>query len=246
MSAVLQAFRVLNQLARSQPVGVSELARILDMPKTTTHRILKDLERAGWTAQRSGALKHLWVLTAAPAVLSQYVARDSNLREAALPVMEALREQWRESVHLAVPEGRETVIILELDALHAVRIHWPVGQHYSTHATANGRTLVAFSSGAQRDLLYPREFTKFTDRTITSKEVFDEQLEIVRRQGYAIVKGELRDDVCSIAAPILNSGSPVASVSVFSPTYRFQEDRAAEIANSVAAGAQTISSALTL
>ena len=247
MKSVIQAFRILQEVAETQPVGVSELSRSTDIPKSTVHRVLKTLEQVGWVVQRSEIDGSKWILSAAPVILAQRVAQDTNLRDAARPVMERLRDECSEAVHLAVPQSGEVVVIDQVESTQPVRITWPVGQHSPVHASANGKAIVAFSRGEQLQSLYPRTFEVFTPTTISSAEEFEKDLARVRSRGYAIVRGELREDICSFAAPILDGrNQPVASLSAFMPAYRAPEDEdlmgsmvkaaAAEIAKSMRIG----------
>ena len=76
------------------------------------------------------------------------------------------------------------------------------------------------SSDEVRDLL-DDDLTGFTTATITAMERLEEELELVRVRGYAVAEGELRDDIASIAAPILGrQGRPLGSISVFLPIHR--------------------------
>lgn len=241
MSSIAQAFRVLDSVAKTQPVGVSALARAIGLPKTTAYRILKSLEEVGWVRKRHDSGAPQWVLTAAPLILSQYVAQDSHLRELALPVMERLRDQWTEAVHLAVPQNDGIVVISQVEAHQAVRIHWPLGQLSSAQVSANGRAILAFSSGQQAEELYPKDFKAYTDRTITSTEAFDQELAQIQADGFAVVQGEQRSDITSVAAPVFQSGrNPVGSLSLFMPSYRFLEDKIGELGGSLTVAAQEI------
>lgn len=246
MKSVIQAFRVLQEVAETQPVGVSDLARRLDLPKSTAHRFLTTLETVGWVARKSGSQGGQWVLSAAPAILAQRVAADSNLRTAAKPVMERLRNACTEAVHLAVPQSGEVVVIDQVESTQPVRIHWPVGQHSPIHASANGKAILAFSGGQQRANLYPESFEAFTPNTISSAKEFEADLALVRERGFAVVRGELREDICSLAAPIFGGrSSPVASLSAFMPTYRMPEDEGV-LGEMVRDAAEEISAAMKL
>jgi len=225
MKSVIQTLRVLDAVSELQPIGLTRLAQTMDIPKSTVQRILKTLEAAGWVHQRPSSGNGQWALSAKPLVFAQRVGKDSYLREAALPVMRHLRDQCNEDVHLAMPLDGEIVIVEKVDSSHAVRIHWPPGQHTSTHASANGKAILAFAVGPLRERYYPRNFEPLTERTITSAEQFEAELALVRKQGYATAHGETRPDIASFAAPILNSqGEPIASISAFLPMYRLPKD----------------------
>jgi IclR family acetate operon transcriptional repressor len=246
LKSVIQAFRVLQEVAEAQPVGVSELARKMDLPKSTAHRFLTALEEVGWVVRKPGIQGGQWVLSAAPAILAQRVAEDSNLRAAARPVMERLRDACGEAVHLAVPQSGEVVVIDQVESSQPVRIHWPVGQHSPVHASANGKAIVAFSGGQQRANLDPASFTVFTPTTVATADEFEAHLAKVRERGFAVVRGELREDICSLAAPIFDGRSnPVASLSAFMPSYRMPENEAG-LGEMVRAAAAEISAAMKL
>lgn len=223
MRTVVTALRLLEELAERQPVGVSEFARAVNMPKATVHRFLRALEDAGWIRATQEELPR-WVLTARPLMVAQWVASDLGVREASLAVMEELREATGESVHLAVPEAGEIVIIERVVTTQPVRIHWPVG-HSPSHATANGKALLAFATDEQKKAWLPTEMRAFTDETITTEAELEADLVIVRERGWAIAHGELRNDIGSVAAPILGPGNqPVASLSVVFPLHRMPVD----------------------
>lgn len=246
MQTVVTAFRVLDELAKRQPIGVSEIAREMNMPKSTMYRILKSLQKAGW-ARPSNGPQAQWVLTARPVILAQFVAGDLGIREVARPAMEKVQAETREAVHLAIPDGNEIVVIDRLDCLQPVRIYWPTGQHGSTHATANGKAILAFAPLAQREKLLPQRLEAFTDKTITSKAELAAELQVIRERGWATSFGEFRDEFGSIAAPILNpSRIPVASLSVFFPAHRTPTDDGVAWGQLMSAAAQQVASQLAL
>lgn len=223
MKSVIQTFRALEEVSLRQPVGVTELAIALQLPKSTVHRMLKTLESVGWVRQPGGHSSG-WIMTAAPVILASRVALDTNLRAAARPEMEWLRRECGEAIHLAIRQGSEVVIIDQLEALHDVKIDWPIGKHSPLHTSANGKAIAAFSFGDQLTQLYPSSFEVFTEHTIDTPEKFDRELESVRQRGYATARSELQTDISSFAAPILDSrGVAIASISAFMPTYRAPE-----------------------
>jgi IclR family transcriptional regulator, KDG regulon repressor len=114
----------------------------------------------------------------------------------------------------------------------AVRINSPVGQTLPLHATAAGKTHLAFDTDEQLKSSLPDVLRAYTDRTITDRALLFAQLESVARSGYAVDSGEYLDEVSSVAVPIRDyTRSVVGSLSVSGPAYRIPEDRvAAEIA----------------
>lgn len=219
------AFETLYAVGDLQPVGVSDLSRNLGAPKSSVHRELRKLQEIGWVSQNSGTDANKWALTPAPLRLAQKVAGDSNLKAVAIHEMQALQERYEEAVHLAIPEGRGVVIVERLECPKPIRIHWPVGNNAPLHASANGRAILAFSTGSQYESLLPTSFEPLAEKTVKDLGAFLKDIDKVKDQGYAFVYEELRDDIASIAAPIMGErGEPVASLSIFLPSYRVPAD----------------------
>src|SRR5687767_953048 len=102
-NSVVSAFRVLEAVAEKQPIGLSELARHVELPKSTTQRCLLTLEEIGWVQQSSSSPTR-WGLTYRILSLSRQAGEQHGLRTLALPVMNDLQLATTETVHLAAPD----------------------------------------------------------------------------------------------------------------------------------------------
>ncbi len=245
MSTAITALRVLDEVAAHQPVGVTDLSRRLDMPKSSTQRALKALESSGWIRQTSHAPKG-WVLTTKAIDVAQRVAADVGVREAAREILEELRDETGESTHLAIREHDHVVITDVVETTNPTRIHIPVGTRSPLHATATGKAILAHLDEAVRgDLLRPG-LARLTEHTITDPNALLRELADIRLRGsVATAKGELRDDIASIAAPVLSpGGAPLCAVSVFIPAYRFPADDGEHIRQLLRSAAQRIAQRL--
>src|SRR5690606_38322126 len=109
-----------------QPVGVSELARLLGVPKSTVQRALMTLAEAGWISG-SGNETTKWRLTTKVLRIAGRAGGESGLRVTALAVMEELHAATEESIHLTVPEGDHVVRIDRIDSTRPVRTYLPLG-----------------------------------------------------------------------------------------------------------------------
>lgn len=192
-------------------LGVSELARRANLPKSTVSRIAADLVAQRFL-DRDGDKLYLGIRLFE---LAETVQQPRRLRHVALPVMSELRDVTHQTVSLAVLEGADVLFIAivrgEASPAPAAR----VGGRLPAHATALGKALLAFSS---RDVvervirggLHPR-----TPRTICDPTNLARELSDVRRLGVATENEEcLAGRVC-VASPILShGGAAVAAVSV--------------------------------
>ncbi|EPH44995.1 IclR family transcriptional regulator [Streptomyces aurantiacus] len=244
MQNVLNTLRVLEELAARQPIGVAELARAMELPKSTVQRALGTLHTAGWI-RPTGATPTRWTLTTKALLIGRQATGELGLRDVAVPVMEELRREVDETVHLAVPEGERVVLVERLETTQPVRIVLPLGQNLSGHASANGKAILAARTPDAVERYLTQELTRFTATTIDDAAALRAELDAVRARGYALNQGEWREDVSAVAAPVLGpDGSPVASVSINMPTSRCDRDRLDALGEHVRAAAREISAAL--
>jgi DNA-binding IclR family transcriptional regulator len=112
------------------------------------------------------------------------------------------------------------------------------GRGAPLHATANGKALLAFGDGGLPEALEP-----LTPRTIADPALLEQELDEVRRRGYATAVEELELGLHAVAAPVFDSaGNCVAAVSVSGPSYRLADLEATGVA--CAATAAEISACL--
>lgn len=224
MRSVVTVFRILEEVANRQPVGVSELARLLDLPKSTTQRGLNVLHDMGWIRPDESDTRR-WALTTKALSLGSQ-ARELDLRELALPVMRELRERTGENVHLAVPQGAWTVLIEKVDGSHSVRTFERLGAFAPIYASATGKAIMAHSTEEDVEAIIEGGLEAYTEHTITVAEDLREELQQVRAIGYAVNRGEWRADITAVGAAILDSrGRPVAAISVSVPAHRLPASR---------------------
>jgi IclR family acetate operon transcriptional repressor len=246
MGSAVTALRALEAVAARQPMGVSELARRLDISKPAAQRALRTLADEHWI-QRSEQQPGRWVLTVKVLGVADRIGQELGLREAARPAMAELVRITGEATHLSVLDGVDVVTIDEIESTEVLRIHWPIGTRARAYAAANGKAMLAALPEDQLANHLPDELDAFTENTITNVGELRRELAEIRRRGYAVQRGELRTDVASIAAYICaQAGQPVASLSIFMPIQRFPADGPTALGRLVTEAAAKISAGLEL
>ena len=217
-----KAMRILDLFSLAQPEwGVSEAARALRLPKSTTSELMASLaEQRLLSRAAKGRYRLGWRLFE----LSQTLLDTTGFRIQARKVMEDLVETWGETVHLAVLDGVQAVYVEKQQPTPAVRIRITrAGARLPAHCSGVGKVLLAHSEweyvAAQlEDLGMPAQ----TPNTITTLDALDDELEQVRERGYAYDHEEILIGLCCVAAPVHGpEGSVVAAVSFSVPAYRF-------------------------
>jgi IclR family transcriptional regulator, acetate operon repressor len=241
---VLNTLRVLEEVASRQPIGVGELARVLDMPKSSAQRALVTLNTAGWIRPASGEVTR-WVMTTRALAVGGRASGDLDLRGAALPIMEDLRRHTEETIHLTVPEDGKMVLIERLETDKPVRTSMALGHALPLHASANGKAVLANSSPEVIRHLPAGELPRYTDTTITDPDELRAELAAIRGRGFAVNHGEWRSDVGSVAAAVMGGyEKPIASLSVNIPISRLTQESEAAFGAAVSEAASSLSARL--
>jgi IclR family KDG regulon transcriptional repressor len=234
---------VLRAFGNRGLLGITDLANITGLPKSTTHRLVTALVNEGLLVQDED--NHKYALSLRVTALSASILSSHIVRKSARPILMELRDRTHESVHLAVLEGLEAVIIDTEDSYFFVRAVNVPGQHLPAHAVSTGKVLLAYQWEVRlREILSHTTLTGYTEHTITDANLLLEELRRVRQLGYAVSCSELEEGINAVAAPIYDHlGTVVASVSIGGPGERCRPKQPELIAAVTQAG-QQISQAL--
>lgn len=243
MSAVFHAFRVFEEVARRQPVGVSAAAAALEMSKSTTQRALRALAEEGWIEPAAGDSSK-WVITAKAFTLGSMHAGLGSARELARGPMRELVRTCGETVHLSLLDGRHLVGIDIVESQAPVRVHAKIGDRFPLHSTASGiAILAALSPDSARALLEgaPR-LEQLTEKTSTALPEILAQVERARVNGYAVTAGTRHEEISAIGVALLDrDGAPFASMSISAPSSRLPQSLHAELGQRLRAAAEECS-----
>jgi DNA-binding IclR family transcriptional regulator len=239
----VKGLQVIEAMAREpQLTGVSELARHLGLTKSNAHRLLQTLVACGYARnlEQSGRYEltlKVWELGAA-------VIARLDVRAIAAEYMERLSQLSGETVHLSVLDGAEVVYLDKVDSPHPVRAYSRVGGRAPAYCVATGKALLAHAPAILVDQI-SLELKPFTALTIATPNELRAELERIRQTGFAINRGEWRDGVCGVAAPIWSARDQVvAAIGLSGPADRFKPRSIKQIAPAVTAVAQQISARL--
>jgi len=223
--AVDKAIAILEQFSTTEPqLGMSELARRLDLSKSTAHRLLGSLVKAGMVAQDPETRRYK---LGREAVQLGYTAIYSDpLLHAALPYLHYLAGQLSEAVYLAERRGLEAAPVLQvLSPVIQEQLGW-----YTTiplHSTSAGKVLLAYSAEGVLQAVLDEGLARDTEYTITDPAELRQELERVREEGYAICFEEHDLGVSGVGVPVRNpEGQVVVALAIAGPSYRLTRDQA--------------------
>ena len=209
-------------LLGDEPRGASaaEISRRAKLPFSTTYRLLGSLTRDGFVDyEPDGRRYHLGLRIFQ---LGQRVSNHHGFAGTALPVLRRVTEQTGEATILSVRDGHHHLTVNKVDGPQMFRVTSDPGHLGSLSTTAVGKALVAFAEDAEREkLLAELPLEPLTEKSITGRDAFRAEIELVRRRGFAVMDEENELGMRAVAVPLLNhQGHAFASLATAVPVFR--------------------------
>jgi len=187
---------------------ISELAHHLDVPKSGIFRLVKTFERKQFLQSRDDSYEYelgsgIWELT------GTVFGKRERLVEKGSPYLRELNNTTGLLVSLRVLENEQMVIVDRVEGKDPVKVIVPVGSHQPLNHGAPGKLLLAYrypkQSAQLRELMSRGKIIKLTERTLMEPRRLEDELNKIRRLGYATSDGEAIRGTIGIAAPVWNS-----------------------------------------
>lgn len=221
--AVERAVLILEVLRSAEnSLPLKELAKRSELPKASVLRMLRTLESTG-LVQRAPD-RDLYRLGVRCLALGQAYLDQTDLRSEARPLLERLREEFDETIHLAVLDDELRVVYVEkLETVHAVGLMMSrVGRTVPSFCTGIGKVLLAGQRGDPVSILEAAgDLRAYTPSTILEPEALRKELATVRERGYSLDLEEHERGVRCVATPINGpDGEVIAALSIAGPSNR--------------------------
>jgi IclR family transcriptional regulator, KDG regulon repressor len=245
VNSVDRALVILEYLGtQTKEVGVRELGQAIGLSKSSVHRILQTLRARGFVKWNPDNARYSLGIKAFEVGCG--ILRSMEAHTVAKPYLEQLAASLGETVLLGVVDDAEIVYLEKADGRRSVKMYADIGSRRPLHSTAIGKALMAHLERAEIDrIISAKPLARFTSNTITDPEALRQELEKVRRQGYAEDNEETEEGLYCAGAPLFNfSGKPVASISVAVPKLGQQALQKERLIRGIVEKAQEISSKL--
>jgi DNA-binding IclR family transcriptional regulator len=190
------------------------LSTALDIPLSTTYRLLRTLRAAGFVADQRGEYVPGRRLTGRTVGWSL-----SRIATVAAPFLAHLSAGTGETALLAARQGLHAVCVSQVESGHQIRLAFRIGQLLPLYAGASQRAILAFSSEQVQRAVLDAELRSFTPHTPSRAEL-PRLLARTRAEGLATSRGELTPGSVSLAAPVLHHGVAIGSLCVAGPQSR--------------------------
>ena len=195
---------------------VRDLATSSGVPRSTVYRILNTLEAHRFVVRSGndgGYRLGSRLVTLASSVPEG--AQWQQLAETAQPWLERLASEVGETTKLSVLDGDAALCIAVARGTSPFTVAAMRGGRYPLHAGAASKILLSAMDQEQRDSILSVPLASYTPSTITDAKLLRQELQRVRRNGFAEDRGEHNANIVAVAAPLVDyPGHVVAAISI--------------------------------
>lgn len=219
--SVLKVFGILQALSESKDISITELSKKVMMPKSTAYRFLQTMKSLGYVSQEDDSERYS--LTLKLLDLGNRVLDQQNFLAISDVEMRKLRDQTKETVHLAVREDDQIIYVNKVASeQYSLCLASKIGNQARIHASGLGKILLAWLEPQEQEkIIETLEFSPYTPKTILNKHDFLEELKQVKIVGYGKDDEESELGLRCFAVPIYNRhGSIIAALSLSTSIFR--------------------------
>jgi IclR family acetate operon transcriptional repressor len=241
VQSLTRGLSILEALAKAEAgISLTEIAQRVDLPPSTTHRLLSTLEKMGYVYQ-SEELGHWYVGLQAFTVGSGFLANRDFVGQSHV-YMRRLMEQSGETANLAILDGTEAVFIAQVQCREMMRILVKLGSRVPLHASGVGKAIFAALPDEQIDaILKVKGLPRITGNTIVAPETMWAALKVIRHRGYSFDDEEHAPGTRCVAATIYDEhAEPLGAISLAGPSSRLPDERIKQLGPIVAHTAEEL------
>jgi DNA-binding IclR family transcriptional regulator len=245
VNSIVRAVKLLEILKEERDISYIQIAKRIDIPKSTLFKILKTLEnlelvhKDGETGRYQLGTKLI--------ELGGSARNQLEITNIARPFMKRLNKELDATLHLTVVAHGEILPIESFESENWYRHHFryspAIGVPAPLHCTAPGKAILAHLKQKEiEEIIKTKRLKKYTENTITTKKALLAELKKIVEQGYAVSNGEHDEIIRSVAAPIWNhEGQVIAAMSILGVISKITPERVPAIAKLVTEATKEIS-----
>ena len=241
VQSLTRGLSILEALAKAEAgVSLTDIAQRVQLPVSTTHRLLSTLEKMGYVYQ-SEELSRWYVGLQAFTVGAGFLANRDFVGQSHV-YMRRLMEQSGETANLAILDGTEAVFIAQVQCREMMRILVKLGSRVPLHASGVGKAIFAALPDEQIDaILKVKGLPRITENTIVAPETMWAALKVIRHRGYSFDDEEHAPGTRCVAATIYDEhAEPLGAISLAGPSSRLPDERIKQLGPIVAHTAEEL------
>jgi IclR family KDG regulon transcriptional repressor len=225
VKSLSKALDVLECFSVEQPeLGITEICSMLGLYKSNVHNIVATFEKHGYLTKNPLNSKYRLGLNILK--LSNIISSTLHERDYIKPHIKQIANETDEIVYYAIMHHKEVLYLDYACTSGTIMETSKMGVMAPVHCTATGKAMLANLSDSDLNGIFTDDFQKFTEWTITNKDIMRIELEKTRQRGYSIDNMEHEYGIKGVGVPILDKrGHAVAAISVSGPSLRFDDNK---------------------
>lgn len=239
-NTLFKGLQILETLAYShQPMRLTDIADNLNLVKSGAHRLLQALVESQYVVQDKQSGKYS--ASCKLIEMGSAILPHLELKKQAEGIMQQLMQETSESVHLSIQNQHDVVYVHKVDSPAPIPFYTHIGGRAPIYCVATGKAILAYRNDVLIEKvtqgLQPR-----TGNTIVSARQLEEELQEIKGRGYSINKGEFKEEVYGVAAPITDKkGNVIAAIGLSGHGERFTAKTIGKYGNMLMQAARSIS-----
>ena len=203
--SVIKALKLLDLFTEDvQELTLKDISSRADIPKPTAYRLLSALETSGFVYKtKENEHDSRYRLGLKLLELGKLVSDNLEIRSVALPFMQQLSRDINEVIHLVIVNHNQATYIEKVESTRALRLFTRIGKSSPLYIGSGPKMLLAFlPETRQTEILCGSELTSLHTNEVIDREKLLQELEQIKRKGYAYSIGEQDADTTGISYPI--------------------------------------------
>jgi DNA-binding IclR family transcriptional regulator len=242
VTSVQKCFRIIEELSKHKGIGVSDLAALVGMDRSTVFRFLATLKDLGYVSDEKTQYRTTYRIFE----LGMRWANSIEVKKFAVSYMYELSKSHNETVNLGMLVDDSVIFIEKVEPNAALRTDLVVGFRFPLYCTSLGKAILANLPKDMIDrLTADMEFKSFCPNTIIDKTKLLMHLQEIRKKGYSVDNQEFDPHIVCVAAPVFTySDYPTYAISLAGPVSRMPPKRVAQIGQDLVGVCERLSAQL--
>lgn len=232
IQSLIKASNILSFLkSENREFTIAEISEEVDMPPSTTHRILRTLIKCDYVQKDEKT--HLYSL--GPGLIPLGIAATGyiNPQKIATKILKNLSKETLEDSFLVIKSGNKGLVISKMEGAHSLKIVENFGLEVDLHCGAIRKTILAFQSDEFIEKYISSDLTNYLEGKVEPRLLKEELLDI-RDKKYAISNSEYIKDAIGIGAPVFNyNGDLLGAIGIVMPKKRYSDQMRENLINAV-------------
>ena len=227
-------------LEENDQLGVTQVARSLDLSKAVVHRVMQSMVARGLLTQDPHT--RAYRLGPAATAIGARALRDCDLRSIAEPILRDLRDATNETTTLSQLHGSHRAYITQFPSPQEIKMLVEIGRLFPLHAGSSSKVILCNLDDDRQEAIVEGVLEQVTPSTVIDPANLRRELDHVREQGYSISRGERQPGAGAVAAPVFDfTGKVIGAISVCGPAQRFDSETVERLIPQVTQAAAQVS-----